>query len=862
MNKKKIVLIVAIILAILVRVICSIIFSDALEGDEDDNYYYQSYKNNILGIAGDFCVFTYGDAIVSEVTADVAVGGDFTGQSIANYETRWDNFYKTYNLRHVNLNSYVRGKYNSGKYAWSAKRTQSELTTSSGELKGTYDVFNADGETNEYGKANLYIYTGDGNNVITPSNPNQSTINGNSYDNPTHSEYSNNTTGDQYQSYNVIGVDYEFIDFETVFSRLETISETLMFWDSQIQVDCLPESGKTYTYNFPEDKDTVLITVDPAVFFDGTICDTFNINGLDSTKKIIINVNCEGYLDKSSPKIQVNGSADDWNILAENIIFNYYLEEFVDESIEAKEVIGTILAPNMNVYINGNLDGSVITRNFSAGNNAIYGINSNISWSDIQTTPEKETITISGSKIWEDNNNENNTRPESITLTLYKKGVDGAEDIKVDGITNPITVTAADSNEWTFSFEEVDKYDDDGNEIEYIVKEEQVEGYTTSVEGYIITNTYEQQDEVTSVKVTKEWKDNNNQNGKRPISITVRLLANGQEIKSQEITADDNWTYEFTDLPTKENNETIEYTITEDKIENYITTIDGYNIINTYLEEVITETVNVTITKVWKDEGYESSRPEKVTINLFADGTKIKSQELTATDNWKYTFSDLDKYDSDNKEINYTVTEDSVSGYKTEISGYTITNTYIPPVVEEKLNLTIEKYETNTTKKLEGAKLQIKLQNSNSKTIANKTETTNSNGQIIIEDIEVPEGEYTLTIKEQTAPEGYEKADDTIIKFTVKKQNDSKTIEFKENYTNASANNFSITVKIEDDKTPEEVIVPGNNTTITNNTVDNSITNNIIPQTGDSEKIIKITIIAGVLIVAAYCIYNYKKLKF
>ena len=64
-----------------------------------------------------------------------------------------------------------------------------------------------------------------------------------------------------------------------------------------------------------------------------------------------------------------------------------------------------------------------------------------------------------------------------------------------------------------------------------------MEGYETSVDGFNITNTYTT--ETTEVKGSKTWNDADNQDGKRPESITVRLLANGEEKDSQTVTADE-----------------------------------------------------------------------------------------------------------------------------------------------------------------------------------------------------------------------------------------------------------------------------------------------------------------------------------
>lgn len=48
-----------------------------------------------------------------------------------------------------------------------------------------------------------------------------------------------------------------------------------------------------------------------------------------------------------------------------------------------------------------------------------------------------------------------------------------------------------------------------------------------------------------------------------------------------------------------------------------------------------------------------------------------------ADGNWKYSFSGLPKF-KDGKEIKYSVTENMVEGYTTEINGFNITNSHKP----------------------------------------------------------------------------------------------------------------------------------------------------------------------------------------
>ena len=47
---------------------------------------------------------------------------------------------------------------------------------------------------------------------------------------------------------------------------------------------------------------------------------------------------------------------------------------------------------------------------------------------------------------------------------------------------NIITATFKNATEWTYEFEEQPKYDEDGHEIEYTIKETPVKGYTVSYE--------------------------------------------------------------------------------------------------------------------------------------------------------------------------------------------------------------------------------------------------------------------------------------------------------------------------------------------------------------------------------------------
>ena len=294
--------------------------------------------------------------------------------------------------------------------------------------------------------------------------------------------------------------------------------------------------------------------------------------------------------------------------------------------------------------------------------------------------PVNPNVTVSGTKTWEDADNQDGKRPEKITVNLLANG----NKVKSQEVT---AVSANSEGKWTYTFTDLPKYEK-GTEITYTVTENEVDGYTTtSIEGYNITNSHTP--EITSVSGTKTWVDADNQDGKRPEKITVNLLANGNKVKSQEVTAvsansEGKWTYTFTDLPKYEKGTEITYTVTENEVDGYTTTsIEGYNITNSHTPEI----TSVSGTKTWVDaDNQDGKRPEKITVNLLADGNKEKSQEVTAVSansegKWTYTFTELPKY-ADGKEIKYTITEEKVEGYTTNVEGYNITNTYVKPTLE------------------------------------------------------------------------------------------------------------------------------------------------------------------------------------
>ncbi len=276
--------------------------------------------------------------------------------------------------------------------------------------------------------------------------------------------------------------------------------------------------------------------------------------------------------------------------------------------------------------------------------------------------PEKVDVTVT--KVWDDKDDQDGIRPESLVVTLS----DGTE----------VTLTAADK--WTATVEGLPKYKD-GEEIKYTWTEGELpEGYTmtsNTTEGLVTTITNTHEVEKADVTVTKVWEDNNNQDGIRPEEIEVTLYANGEKVETVKLNESNDWSYTFEKLDVKANGKDIEYTVSEVSVDGYTTTIDGLTITNTHE----TKTREVTVSKVWDDkDNYEGLRPASVTIILKADGEEVNSVELNESNNWTYTWTELDYY-KDGSVITYTVEENEVPEYYTEITGdmdegFVVTNTH------------------------------------------------------------------------------------------------------------------------------------------------------------------------------------------
>lgn len=209
------------------------------------------------------------------------------------------------------------------------------------------------------------------------------------------------------------------------------------------------------------------------------------------------------------------------------------------------------------VHITGN---SSDTRGGGIGSNGSIFIGSS----------SDDTVDISVSKTWDDNG-DTAGRPDSVRFWLLRDG----QRVAIE------TMTKGEDGSWqAITFNDMQRADASGHEYEYTV-EEDVEslpdGYQSYVlnsgdNNFIVVNTTHG---LTDVPVTKVWDDDGDSNGIRPDSVTVRLLANGEDTgKSLVLNEENSWTASFEDLPKKDlEGNTIEYSVSEDDVSGYSATI-------------------------------------------------------------------------------------------------------------------------------------------------------------------------------------------------------------------------------------------------------------------------------------------------
>ena len=373
---------------------------------------------------------------------------------------------------------------------------------------------------------------------------------------------------------------------------------------------------------------------------------------------------------------------------------------------------------------------------------------------EIANEADIKYLDLEASKVWDDQDNQEGLRPASVEFQLYKNG-------KAQG--KPVAVSAA--TDWKAHFTNLPDKDSDGKLITYTVKEVKVPThYTVDTEEASFTDgkatiTNKRTPETTTVTVKKVWDDAQNQDGLRPSTIKVHLLANGTEVQALDLTGEgDEWTHTFTDLPVYKDGQKVVYTVTEDKVDNYTTKIDGTTITNTYKPGK----TSLTVTKNWKDANNQDGlRPKTIKVQLYAGDQKVgQAVELSADNKWTHTFSNLDEKKA-GQVINYTVKEiDVPEGYTQAVEAsnpgqVVVTNTHEPEKTKVEVS---KKWEDGDDQDgLRPASIQVQLYKDGLATDQVVELSAANDWKGAFENLDAKEAgkAITYTVKEVAVPDGY-----------------------------------------------------------------------------------------------------------
>ncbi|MCD8362163.1 MAG: Cna B-type domain-containing protein [Lachnospiraceae bacterium] len=303
-------------------------------------------------------------------------------------------------------------------------------------------------------------------------------------------------------------------------------------------------------------------------------------------------------------------------------------------------------------------------------------------------------------KNWEDADDQDGLRPESISVKL--SGSDGSA----------YEAELTEENGYSRLFSGLPVYYSHGSTVAYSVSECAVDGYTTEIEKnssyrFTITNTHIP--ETTEVTVNKIWEDEENRDGVRADFLRVTLSGSDGNSYVADLTEENGWSETFTELPLYYyHGEKVIYTVEEDPTAHYEAELaaaeDGSEFTFTNTHEIFT--INLTVVKLWEDENdLDSIRPDTVEVTLTGSDGSSRTATLTAEDDWTYIFADLPQYVDGGEEILYTLSETEIEGYTSVImeteDGFTVTNMHTPePETEEETESGTEA-ETDPAKELE-----------------------------------------------------------------------------------------------------------------------------------------------------------------
>ena len=290
----------------------------------------------------------------------------------------------------------------------------------------------------------------------------------------------------------------------------------------------------------------------------------------------------DGMRDDASATLQLTADGDE---LGDPVVVEY-----------GKDNKWTYTFDNLQVYSDANKtpivytvieilpDGSVYTK--TGDGEEITATTDEISGTvDITNTHTPETVKITVKKVWDDDDNRDGIRPDSVEVTLTSI-TDSEEEETITDVQK-----LNDSNKWAYEWLELPKYRN-GELINYAIAETKTD-VVTGVDGigtyaivieqngevgedidFVVTNPHTP--EVIVIKVEKIWEDQDNQDNVRPTQLTVYLLVDGEQIDSIVLNEANEWKGEFSKQPAFEKGKEISYTVAEEDLGDiYEAVIEG-----------------------------------------------------------------------------------------------------------------------------------------------------------------------------------------------------------------------------------------------------------------------------------------------
>lgn len=363
---------------------------------------------------------------------------------------------------------------------------------------------------------------------------------------------------------------------------------------------------------------------------------------------------------------------------------------FAPEITDNKDNTYTIKYTGVPVYINNEevdykLSESEITGYTTTGSPAAVG-------GTITNTHVPETMDVSATKTWDDADNTDGKRAD-VTLILLANGepvADSSKTIAKDATGDALTVT----------WEKV-PVAAAGDPITYTVKEDGEENgkitmngaeYTVTYggdaeEGLTVKNSYTPAE--TTLTVTKVWDDKDDKDGLRTDSVSVQLMADGKASgEPVELSEENGWKYEWTELAAYASGNPIAYTVTEEEVpEGYEAKIGDVtgDAENGYKVE-ITNYHKASYDKVMSDPPVQKvvngnpSKQETFTFQMKAltdgapmpEGSKDGVKSVDITGSGSYEFGEM--YYEKPGQWKYEITEvkGSAEGYTYDSTVYTL----------------------------------------------------------------------------------------------------------------------------------------------------------------------------------------------